>query len=141
MIATLLTLLAMSNARLLVKLVLLGTTVLVSVCFLRRSLFSTTPIVFLSLLVLLFLPGGDPTAVYIWLACLGMIALLYTLAHRLPVRIILGFLFTLFFAAYVGFLTILAYHSLDPPAFTALLALLYLGWYGCIHDDLRLGLA
>jgi len=137
-------LLGISKARLLVKLVLLGVTVMLSVYFLHRGLFTVTPFVFLAILVLLFLPGGDPTAIYLWLTCLGAVAFLCTLAHHIPARIVLTFMFTLFFSGYVGFLIILAYHTLDPPAFTVLLGLLYFGWYAWVHapplEQLRLRL-
>ena len=133
MLAILLTLLAVSNAWLLLKLVFLGFAVGLCVYFLRRSLVTTTPLVFLSILVLLFLPGGDPVAVYLWLATLGALAFLYTIAHQLPAGVFVGFVVMLMMMGYVGFLILLAYHTLDPPAFTALLGLVYLGWYGWIH--------
>jgi hypothetical protein len=53
-------------------------------------------------------------------------------------RIILALTVAVFLSGYVGFLMVLAYHTLDPPAFTALLGLLYLGWYGCMHERPRL---
>lgn len=132
-LGALLTLIALSNARLLIKLVLLGVSVLLSLWGLRNALFTTTPILVLSILVLLFLPGGNPAAVYLWLVILGVAGILYTLARQLPLQMVLGFVVTTMVLGYVGFLTILAYHSLDSPAFTALLGLLYLGWYGWVH--------
>ena len=70
-----------------------------------------------------------------WLIVLGVIAIFYTLARQLPAILLLGLLVTLMLAGYVTFLTMFAYHSLDSPAFTVYLSILYLLWYGWIHDQ------
>ena len=134
-------LLVVSSARLLVKLALLGAATVLSSCFLHRNLFSTTPVVFLLLLACLFLPGGHPSAVYLWLAVLGAAAFSYTLAYQVPIFILLVILATSIVAAYTGFLVLLAYTTLDSSAFTVFLSLVYLAWYGWVHDTpLRLRL-
>jgi hypothetical protein len=128
------TLLFLSGARLLVKLTLLTLIGGLSLYYLHRNLFSTTPLVFLSILVLLFLPGGHPMAIYSWLTILGAATLLYTLIRQLPAIVVLGILVTLMLSGYVVFLTVLAYHTLDPPAFTVFLSVLYMVWYIWVHD-------
>jgi hypothetical protein len=135
-------LLVVSSARLLVKIALLGAATVLSSYFLHRNLFSTTPVVFLLILACLFLPGGHPSAVYLWLAVLGAAAFSYTLAYQLPMIVLLVILVTSIVAAYTGFLVLLAYTTLDSSAFTVFLSLVYLAWYGWVHDTpLRLRLA
>lgn len=135
----------LSGARLLVKFALLGMVSFLSIYYLHRNLFSTTPIVFLAILSLLFLPGGHTFAVQSWLAILGCVAFVYTLARQLPAFVLLGIVVTLILAAYVGFVVVLAYHALDPLAFTVFLSVLYLIWYAWVHDhpldEMRLRLA
>jgi hypothetical protein len=135
-------LLVVSSARLLVKVALLGAATVLSACFLQRNLFSTTPLVSLFILGLLFLPGGHPTTVYLWLSILGAAAFSYTLAYQLPMIVLLVILMTSLVAAYAGFLVVLAYTTLDSAAFTVFLSVLYLAWYAWVHENpLRLRLA
>jgi hypothetical protein len=134
-------LLVVSSARLLVKVALFGAATVLSVCFLQRNLFTTTPLVFLFILGLLFLPGGHPSAVYLWLALLGTSAFAYTLAYQLPMLVLLSILVTSIVAAYAAFLVVLAYTTLDSSAFTVFLSIVYLAWYGWVHENpLRLPL-
>lgn len=134
-------LLVVSSARLLVKVALFGAATVLSVCFLQRNLFTTTPLVFLFILGLLFLPGGHPSAVYLWLALLGTSAFAYTLAYQLPMLVLLSILVTSIVAAYAAFLVVLAYSTLDSSAFTVFLSIVYLAWYGWVHENpLRLPL-
>ena len=134
-------LLVVSSARLLVKVALFGAATVLSVCFLQRNLFSTTPLMFLFILGLLFLPGGHPSAVYLWLALLGTSAFAYTLAYQLPMLVLLSILVTSIVAAYAAFLVVLAYTTLDSSAFTVFLSIVYLAWYGWVHENpLRLPL-
>jgi len=134
-----------SSARLLVKLALFGGFSLASLYFLRRNLWATTPIVFLGVLILLFLPGSNSSAVYMFLTAIGAVALVYTLARQIPMIIVLRVVVTLMVGAYVGFLTILTYTILDTPAFTVYISVLYLFWFAWVHDnpieELRLRLA
>jgi hypothetical protein len=134
-------LLLVSGARLLVKIGLLGATLILSAYFLRRNLFSTTPLVFLSIFAILFLPGGHPSAMYLWFMILGGIAFLYTLARQLPAIVVLGLVVNIMVAAYVGFLVLMAYTALDSSAFVVFLSILYLAWYGWVHDHSRLRIA
>lgn len=135
-------LLVISSARLLVKLALFGAATVLSACFLHRNLFSTTPLVVLFILALLFLPGGHPSAVYLVLAILGVAAFSYTLAYQLPMIVLLILLVTSIVTAYAAFLVVLAYTTLDSSAFTVFLSILYLAWYGWVHENpLRLRLA
>jgi hypothetical protein len=135
-------LLVISSARLLVKLALLGAATVLSACFLHRNLFTTTPLVFLLVLAGLFLPGGHPSAVYLWLTILGVAAFSYTLAYQLPMIVLLILLVTSIVTAYAAFLVVLAYTTLDSSAFTVFLSILYLAWYGWVHENpLRLRLA
>lgn len=127
--------LLMSEVRLLVKLVLLGVTCLITTYFYARQLFSSTPLVFLSILVLLFLPHGHPSAVFIWLVLLGGIAFFYTLSIYIPAIFILGIVVTLILLAYAAFVTFFAYQHLDTFAFVVYLGLMYLFWYGWLHDS------
>ena len=126
--------LLLSETRLLIKLVLLGATCLVTTYFYARQLFSTTPIVFLSILVLLFLPQSHPAAVTTWLILLAGLAFLYTMSVYIPVIFILGIVITLILLAYVAFVTFFAFHHLDTFAFAVYLGLVYLFWYGWVHD-------
>lgn len=135
MIGALVTLILISSARLLVKLALFATLSALSLYLLRRNLFTTTPIVFISILVLLFLPSGHPSAVYLWFIFLGGGAFLYTLSHHLPPMVILCIVVTAMAAAYAGFLVVLAYITLDPSAFVVFLSVLYLSWYAWVHDN------
>jgi hypothetical protein len=135
-------LLVISSARLLVKIALLGAAAALSACFLHRNLFSTTPLVSLFILALLFLPGGHPTTVYLVLAILGVAAFSYTLAYQLPMIVLLILLVTSIGTAYAAFLVVLAYTTLDSSAFTVFLSILYLAWYAWVHENpLRLRLA
>ena len=123
-----------SNARVLVKLALFGVFSLVSLYFLRRNLWATTPIVFIGILILLFLPGGHPSATYMFLTVLGVVTLVYTLARQIPMTVILRVLVTLMVGAYVAFLTIMTYTMLDAPGFTVYTSVLYLLWFAWVHD-------
>ena len=138
-------LLFVSSARLLVKLALFGVSALLSFYFLRRNLFSTTPLVCLFVLMLLFLPGGHPAAAYMWLVLLGGAAFLVTLTRQIPEYILLGIVITLILSGYIGFLTFFSYIALDSAAFTVYLSVLYLSWYAWLYgrplDELRLRLA
>ena len=140
-VACLTALLLLSTTRLGVKLILFGVTVAVALVCIRRNLLTSTPLVALSCLVLLFLPGGHPTAVTIWIIVLGALAVLYVLVSRLPPWVLLAIVITLILSAYGIFFIILAYHWLDPPAFTILVCGLYMGWYLGIHEIPRLRLA
>jgi hypothetical protein len=135
-------LLFFSHVRILMKLFLLGMTVLLSLYFLHRGLFSTTPIVFLTILCMLFLPGGHPSATDLWVIALGIIVLGYTLGRQVPALMLLGILTICMVFGYVFFLTMFAYHALDTPAFTVYVSILYLSWYAWLHtrptEDLRL---
>lgn len=128
-------LLFFSNARLLMKLALLGTAFLVTAYFYVRELFSPTPLVFLSILVLLFLPHSHPAAVMTWLILFAALAFLYTISIYIPAIFILGIVVTLILLTYVAFITFFAFHSLDTFAFTVYLGVLYLFWYGWVHDS------
>lgn len=132
-LAVLLCLIFVSNSRLLVKCAMVGLSCLVTAYFFTMSLFNRTPILFLGILLLLFLPGAHPAAVYMWLVVFGLLAFVYILSLHVPAIFILAMFVTLTMAAYVGFFTILAYRNLDAPAFSAYLGILYLSWYGWIH--------
>lgn len=127
-------LLLVSTSLLVVKLALLGVTGLISVYFFKRNLFGATPIIFLGILLLLFLPGAHPSAVYLWLGILGTIGFFYTLAAHIPAVFVLGIVVTLVVMIYVSFLTIMAYNHLDRTAFSVYLGVLFLFWYGWVHD-------
>lgn len=127
-------LLFVSNVRLLVKVVLMGITSLITGYFFHRNLFGTTPIVFVLIFLVLFLPGGHPSAVYLWLAIIGILGFLYMLTIWVPAIFIAGLLITGMLALYVGFITVVAYQYLDPAAFSAYMGVLYLLWYGFVHD-------
>ena len=133
-VGALITLLLISSARLLVKVALFASLSALSFYFVRRNLFTTTPLVFLSILALLFLPGGNPSAVYLWFIILGGIAFVYTLGQHLPAMLLLRILVTAMTAAYTGFFVVLAYVTLDPSAFVVFLSVLYLSWYAWLHD-------
>lgn len=131
-----------STARIFVKLMLFLSTAVLSLHFLRRNLFDTTPIVFVSILAILFLPGGDPTAMYLWIFILGVLAFVYTLAQYLSAVVLLSIVISTMIAAYTGFFVVMTYHVLDSPAFTVFVTVLYLTWYAWLHSrDLRLRLA
>jgi hypothetical protein len=117
-----------------VKVALFASLSALSFYFVRRNLFTTTPLVFLSILALLFLPGGNPSAVYLWFIILGGIAFVYTLGQHLPAMLLLRILVTAMTAAYTGFFVVLAYVTLDPSAFVVFLSVLYLSWYAWLHD-------
>ena len=123
-----------STARLFVKLVLFSATSVLSLHFLRRNLFDTTPLVFISILAILFLPGGSPSAMYIWIMILGVIAFVYTLAQYLSALVLLSIVVSTMLAAYAGFIVVLSYHVLDSPAFTVFVSVLYLSWYAWLHS-------
>jgi len=127
-----------SSARHLVKLALFGGIAVISFFFLRRGLFSSTPLVFVSILTMLFLPHSHPSAVYMWMMILGGVAFAYTLSRQLPAVVLMGVVVVLMVTAYTGFLAVVAYQTLDPPAFTVFLSVLYLFWYGWVHEHPRL---
>ena len=77
-------------------------------------------------------------AMTMWLMILGLFLILYTLGRQLPALMLLSVLVTFMLAGYAAFLTMFAYHSLDSPAFTVYLSVLYLLWYAWIHDHPRL---
>ena len=124
-----------SQAAVGLKLFLLGTSALICIYLLHRHLLRSTPIVFVLIVALLILPGGHPLASSMWYTVIGLIVLIYTLARQLPAIVLLGIVVTLMLAGYVVFLTMFAYHSLDSPAFTVYLSILYLLWYAWIHDQ------
>lgn len=131
-----------STARLFVKIILFSSTSVLSLYFLRRNLFDTTPLVFISILAMLFLPGGSPTAMYMWIFILGVIAFVYTLSQYLSALVLLSIVVSTMIAAYTGFFVVMTYHVLDSPAFTVFISVLYLAWYAWIHSrDMRLQLA
>ncbi len=131
-----------STARIFVKLMLFLSTAVLSLHYLRRNLFDTTPIIFISILGMLFLPGGDPTAMYLWILILGVIAFVYTLAQYLSALVLLSIVVSTMIAAYAGFFVVMTYHVLDSPAFTVFISVLYLTWYAWLHSrDMRLRLA
>lgn len=132
------TILFFSGARLLVKIALLGAISVISFYYILYGLFSSTPLVFVSILTMLFLPHSHPSAVYMWMIILGGVAFVYTLARYLPVIILLGIIVVLFVTGYTAFLAVAAYHALDPPAFTVFLSVLYLFWYAGVHHHPRL---
>ena len=128
-----------SNARIFVKLLLFASTAVLSLFFLRRNLFDTTPVVFTSILAILFLPGGNPAVVYIWMFILGVLAFVYTLSQYLSAIALLSIVVTSMVAAYVGFFVVMSYHVLDSAAFTVFISVLYLAWYAWLHSrDMRL---
>lgn len=135
MIVTMSLFLFLSNARLLAKLSLFTTFLLVALYFLRRNLWATTPLVFVGILVLLFLPDMHPSAVYTFFGVLGLITFVYTLARQIPMIIVLRILVTLMVGAYIGFLTLLSYTMLDTFAFTVYISVLYLLWFAWVHDN------
>jgi len=130
--------LTISQVRLMVKLFLFGIGICVCAYLLSRRLISSTPLVFISILALLILPGGHSMAMTMWLIILGVFVVLYTLGRQLPALLLLSVLVTLILAGYVTFLTMFAYHSLDSPAFTVYLSVVYLLWYAWIHNHPRL---
>jgi hypothetical protein len=137
-------LLVISGVRLLVKTALFGAMSLLCLYYLYRNLWGTTPIVFLGILALLFLPSAHIDAVYLWMGLLGMLAFLYTLAREIPPIILLRIVVTFLVFSYIGFLTVVAYNALDSQAFTVYISVMYLLWSGWVHDhpleDLRLRL-
>jgi hypothetical protein len=124
-----------------VKLALFGALGALSLFFLRRNLFHTTPLAFLAILALLFLPENHPATAYRWLAVLGGIAFVYSLVREIPPIVLLGGVVKTIVAAYVGVLIFFAYHVLDPPGFTVFLSVVYLTWYAWIHARPRLRFA
>ena len=135
MIVTLSLFLFLSRTRLLVKLSLFATLSLACLYFLRRNLWATTPLVFVGILVMIFLPGSHPSAVYTFLSVLGFLALVYTLARQIPMIIVLRILVTLMVGAYIAFLTLVSYTMLDAFAFTVYISVLYLLWFAWVHDN------
>ena len=130
--------LLLSQVRTIVKLFLFGIGLSVCIYLLSRRLMTSTPLVFVSILALLILPGGHSMAMTMWLMILGLFLILYTLGRQLPALMLLSVLVTFMLAGYAAFLTMFAYHSLDSPAFTVYLSVLYLLWYAWIHDHPRL---
>jgi len=127
--------LLVSQVRIIMKLFLFGVGISVCAYLLHRRLLTSTPLVFVSIIAILMIPGGHSMAMTTWLIVLGVITIFYTLARQLPAILLLGLLVTLMLAGYVMFLTMFAYHSLDSPAFTVYLSILYLMWYAWIHDQ------
>lgn len=124
-----------SSSRILVKCALFAAVSLVTLYFFAMNLFSKTPVLFLGVLLLLFLAGGHPAAVTMWLIVLGLLAFVCILSLHVPAIFILAMFVTLLMATYVGFFTLLAYRNLDPPAFSVYIGILYLVWYGWIHGQ------
>ena len=137
---SLVTLLIVSSARLIAKFALLTAIGALSFFFLRRNLFNTTPLVLLTIIALLFLPGNHPAAAHSWLAILGGIAFAYTIVYEMPIDILLMIVVKTLIGAYSGFLIFFAYHALDPAAFTVFLSVFYLAWYAWIREHSRLWL-
>ena len=131
-------LLFFSSSKLSVKLVLFLATNLLYLYFLRRNLFDITSAFFITILVILFLPGGHPNVIYIWIIILGVLAFVYTLIQFLPGIVVLGIVAGTIVAGYTGFLLLLSYHVLDSSAFTVLVSVLYMAWYAWLHARLRL---
>ena len=135
LVVCMVTALLLSQVRTLVKLFLFGVGLSVCLYLLRRRLMNCTPLVFISVLALLILPGGHSMAMTMWLMVLGLVMILYTLVRQLPAILLLTVLVTMMLGGYVAFLTMFAYHSLDSPAFTVYLSVLYLSWYAWVHDQ------
>jgi hypothetical protein len=131
-------LLLVSTARILVKLILSASLLAVVAICLRRCLLSPTSLMALSTLILLFLPGGHPTAVTVWILSLGVIAILYTLSRRVPPALLLSIVLGLVGTVYGVFLVLLASITLDPAAFTAFVCILCIAWAGWLEDGARL---
>jgi hypothetical protein len=131
-------LLFVSTARILVKLILSASLLAVVAICLRRCLLSPTSLMALSTLILLFLPGGHPTAVTVWILSLGVIAILYTLSRRVPPALVLSIVLGLVGTVYGVFLVLLASITLDPAAFTAFVCILCIAWAGWLEDGARL---
>lgn len=131
-------LLFFSSSKLIVKLILFLATSLLYLYFLRRNLFDITSAFSITVLVILFLPGGHPSAIYIWILILGLLAFVYTLMQFLPGIVVLGIVVGTILAGYTGFLLLLSYHVLDSSAFTVLITVIYMAWYAWLHARLRL---
>jgi hypothetical protein len=130
--------LVLSNALIIVKFSLLATVALLSLYLLRFNLIETTSLTFLAILAVIFFPGGHHSAMQLYLIILGMIAFVYTLSRQMPMVMLLGLVITTMTALYSAFFIFLAFHALDPPAFTVLLSAYFMAWYGWIHTRLRI---
>jgi hypothetical protein len=128
----------LSTVPTLVKIALFCAASAVSFYLLHRGLFGSTPLIFVSILMLLFLPSPHPSAVHLWLLVIGGVGVVVTLSQLLPAILLLGVVAILLVTAYTGILIVAAYYALDPPAFTVLLSILYLVWYGWVREHLRL---
>jgi hypothetical protein len=128
----------LSSVPTLVKSILFVAASAVSAYLLHRGFFGSTPLVVVSVLTMLFLPSPHPSAVYLWLTILGGVGIAATLSQLLPAVLLLGVVVVLLVTAYAGMLIMAAYYALDPPAFTVLLSILYLVWYGWVREHPRL---
>lgn len=127
-----------SDARFVAKVMLMGSIALLTFYYVKRNFWGPTPLVFLGILTILFIPRANPVVACIWLAILGSAAVVYTLSFFVPVLFVLGIVVTLFMSMYIGMLTYAAYGVLDNFAFTVYVCVLYLVWYGWVQERPRL---
>lgn len=133
-------LLWLSRVDFLVKLTLFSVATLFAAFFFHQQLLTPTTLTFLGILVFLFFPGGHVSAVYTWLAVLGLIAFCYTVVLCVPMSYILMIVVAMFVFAYMAMLTFAAYANLDTSAFSVYISILFLAWYGWIRSHPRLRL-
>jgi hypothetical protein len=133
-------LILLSEMRTLGKIVLGGSVLGVVITCCMYSLINSISLMGLSTLIILFLPHHNPVAVTVWIMGFGSVAIVTTLARRIPAIIILKIILAVAISAYGVFVLVLASLMMDSPAFTALVCVLFLAWYGWIQRDARLPL-
>lgn len=106
--------------------------------FFRRKLFDITTMSFLAILLILFVPGGNPNAMYMCILILGISAFIYTLSCFLPAHVVLSIVVGAFISAYTGFIVVVLHHTLDSSAFGVFISVLYMAWYAWLHARLRM---
>jgi len=106
--------------------------------FFRRKLFDITTMSFLTILLILFVPGGNPNAMYMCILILGISAFIYTLSCFLPAHVVLSIVVGAFISAYTGFIVVVLHHTLDSSAFGVFISVLYMAWYAWLHARLRM---
>lgn len=128
----------LSKAVIVVKFSLFATIVILSLYLLRLKLIGTSLLTAIAILAIIFFPGGHRDAIQVYIVVLGTIAFVYTLSQQMSAIMLLGLVVTTMVAIYSAFFIFLAYHALDPPAFTVLISVYFMAWYGWIHTRLRL---
>ena len=127
-----------SDAFIVVKFSLGVAIAILSLYLLRLKLIGSTLLTLLACIAVIFFPGGHKDAMHMFLFVLGLVAFLYTLAHQMPAIMLLGLVVTTMVAMYSAFFIFLAFHALDPPAFTVLLCAYFMAWHVWMNMRLRL---